>query len=234
MSETVIIVGAGSSIDVVGEAFPSGPALLAEIRDLLKSPGQDRSRPRDAQMILDVCSGAVGGVNRFLEIARRIVPLAQTNASIDQLITFASDPDVSLVAKTCIGYIIGRAEAAYKSEHRRSWILDFLREYLARARTLEQALEKLNRLTFVVFNYDRVIEASIWMFLRDRFELKPEEALRFLAEMNIVHPYGQLASFVLGASHSGFPVPYEHFKGDFPRLARPIHTDAGLSPMLAG
>jgi hypothetical protein len=154
--------------------------------------------------------------------------MSRSNASIDQLITYAADSDVSFVAKVCIGYVIGHAESRISLPNiYNSWLFSFLREYLARARTIAEARTSLNELSFVVFNYDRIVEAVIWSFVLSRFELSPVEALTFVQGMQIDHPYGQLAKFAVVPADGltvGHPDFESLFEGLAPDIAAAIRT----------
>ena len=58
-----------------------------------------------------------------------------------------------------------------------------------------------NRLTIVTYNYDRSLETYLYHALVARFDMNPDEALRELQKIPIIHVYG-----ILGA----FPeIPYE-------------------------
>lgn len=225
MTRTVFVVGAGSSIAIGGEAFPIGSDLVARIADLLKKP-RDGSRPADSQLMLETGNRLMGGnaVSRFVDLADRVAKLANTYNSIDQLTTNnASVAELPLVCKLCIAYVIGRAEATLvgladeRSGKRAAatWLSAFLREYLSRTRTVDDALGLLNELLFVSFNYDRLVEHVLFVFLRDRYELTPERALSAVSGLPIMHPYGSLSALALNASEVGQPIGDTQFEQMF-------------------
>lgn len=200
MPRTVFVIGAGSSIAVAGESFPTGPGLLSKIGAELRAPPPNGSRSETGQVILDACSTMLGGVRRFLDAADRIAPLAYAHNSIDQLITNANSPDVTTVSKVCIAYFIGSAEAALGdfvgkdagAKTSNAWLSSFLREYLSQAKDIVEAETLLSETYFVVFNYDRLVEHLLFTFARDRFALRDAEALAFVSKIGIEHPYGTL------------------------------------------
>lgn len=222
---TAFIIGAGSSIAMGGDGFPTGARLIGDIGAALSDPGSGKSRPQDAQLILDTASSMMGhnGVSKFLSTAARIVPLTHTHNSIDQLITNAASEDVTLVAKACIAYFIGKSEAALVAlaDHRSgvrmraTWLVSFIRELLSRTKTVDEGVQLLDEILFVVFNYDRLVEHLLATFLRDRYEISGPVALQVVRELNIEHPYGMLAPLDLVPADLAYPVGYQGFESDF-------------------
>lgn len=203
MPRSVFVVGAGSSIAVGGKYFPSGAILLEKIGAELKAPASGSSRSAVGQLILETSLSLLNNdFKRFAEAAQRIHSVAYAYGSIDRLITNLDSPDVTLIAKACIAYFVGRAEISLSrmtgtdagAEAGKTWLYAYLKEYLARAKTLAEAMDMLAEAKFVVFNYDRVIEHIIAVFLRNRFELSDHAAIQAVSKLGIEHPYGSLGA----------------------------------------
>lgn len=223
MPRSVFVVGAGSSIAIGGKYFPSGAVLLDKIGAELKSPPSGSSRSATGQLILETSRRLVGNdFTRFDEAARRIHSVAYAYNSIDRLITNLNSPDVTLLAKACIAFFVGRAEISLSrmtgtdggAEASKTWLYAYLKEYLARAKNLAEAIDMLAQVKFVVFNYDRVIEHIISIFLRDRFELSDQIANQTVSKLGIEHPYGSLGPLT-PSPRPTFAVETKQFESTF-------------------
>ena len=58
--------------------------------------------------------------------------------------------------------------------------------------TLDELPNALQRLEFVIFNYDRCLEQFLWLVLQSLYGIEGREAAELLAGVNFLHPYGSL------------------------------------------
>ncbi|WP_146193135.1 hypothetical protein [Maritimibacter sp. 55A14] len=90
------------------------------------------------------------------------------------------------------------------SELGNTW-LAALFKILASAGTLETFLSRLESFSFVVFNYDRVIERFFFLALQVYFDLSEDEAAQKCHEsLYVIHPYGDLGELQGKRNDSGF------------------------------
>ena len=85
-----------------------------------------------------------------------------------------------------------------------TWLVALFRSLVAAGR-LEQLADWLQRITFVSFNYDRVIHRFFFLATQVVFDLSEEEAYRFCEEnLTVLYPYGSLGRVKPTNRNSGF------------------------------
>ncbi|WP_228378651.1 hypothetical protein, partial [Treponema endosymbiont of Eucomonympha sp.] len=57
--------------------------------------------------------------------------------------------------------------------------------------------ERLQDITFVIFNYDRCFEQFFWYALMKDYAIDEREAREIIAQMHIIHPYGSVGPFII-------------------------------------
>ncbi len=213
--KTCIVVGAGASADV---GFPLGVKLKAEVAEILS--GRD---PSTKDWFLGCVALQNGNQRRAAEdvLARcaryrdQIIGAASVDNFLDQR---RNDQEMVLAAKAAIYFAISRAEQScvigrkLRGQAIQSAAPDYfinpLMNFVSRGHTREDILESLRNLTFVTFNYDRAIERSVVIWLKENFHIDSSETLKFL---DVKHVYGSLGTYdPLEAGN------YFDFQGQFP------------------
>ena len=83
----------------------------------------------------------------------------------------------------------------------------------------------MQRITFVIFNYDRCVEHFLVTVLRDRFGLPQADVISILNSVTFYHPYGQVGFLPWQDKESSIGFGDENYEGeDHVRLAREIRT----------
>lgn len=77
-----------------------------------------------------------------------------------------------------------------------------------------------NNVSFIIFNYDRVLEYFFWESLKHKFDLTSEQSNELVMGLNIHHVFGRLPDFE--HVHGAITFPYQGFGGGF----SPHHRDA--------
>jgi hypothetical protein len=94
-----------------------------------------------------------------------------------------------------------------------TWFVKFM-HMLGRGVPKEDVREILDKVAFVVFNYDRCVEHFLKHALRKLYHINEDEAASIVADLHIIHPYG-----VIPAN-----VPYGNTSADYVRIASQIKT----------
>ncbi len=90
------------------------------------------------------------------------------------------------------------------AEVENTWLAALFRAIVT-AGKIEQLANWLERITFVSFNYDRVIYRFFFLAVQVVFDLNEEEAFQFCSEtLTIMHPYGSLGQLQPRNRDSGF------------------------------
>lgn len=216
---TTFVIGAGCSHEY---GFPLGNGLRDEIASLLeqvKPEGPRRSEDfmfvnsgseRDAEFNAAIVQHA--GQHKWqswFATAQSMAEGLRQGSSIDRYLDFHHDDPVRVkIGKMAIGRLILRAEAksslametgsifdmtevAKKNEYGYHWLNElFLR--LQEGVRRGTVADFLKNVTFICFNYDRVIEHYLFNAIRSFGNLSEEEATEAMRELKIYHPYGRL------------------------------------------
>ena len=199
--KTVIVVGAGASVEA---GLPTGEDLRPKITEYLGNPQSDfTEHPRYAPKL--PISGNDRGQNKAMMDA------AATNGfhasfSIDNFIDEnKGDKFIETVGKLAI------AKTILDEEHASKMMVDhgniFNEPHLAdlpgtwytklsslifEGCTAKDLAERLNRLRFIIFNYDRCVEHYLWWAIKLTYGLTNEAAAELMGQVKIYHPYGQV------------------------------------------
>jgi hypothetical protein len=87
-------------------------------------------------------------------------------------------------------------------------------QMLGRGIPKENVREIFDRVSFIVFNYDRCLEHFLKNALEMTYKIRPDEASSIIAKLHIIHPYGVVDEAV------GFGTT----RGDYVKLAEGIKT----------
>ncbi|WP_171094034.1 MULTISPECIES: hypothetical protein [unclassified Ruegeria] len=219
-SRIVFVVGAGASVEFglpVGSTLKqaiSSSANSVEVEDFGRIVGTDRLLSDVARWISNEYPD-VNVVSEMKKISAGVLLLP----SIDNYLHAHSTNDCRVkLGKILIASELLAAEKASKlffnptnfydrfdfSQTSDTW-LAALFSALCTVGKVEDVAEKLKKITFVSFNYDRVIARFFFLAIQAAFDLSEDEADRFCAEnLNILHPYGSLGELKPKAEGSGF------------------------------
>jgi len=207
--QTLVVVGAGASSEI---GLPTGHALKANIAKLLDIRFEDGYRMSSGDhRICDALTAHVQGsggrdINPHLHAAWRIRNAMPQAISIDNFIDCHQDDDkITLCGK--LGIVRGILDAERtcslhvdRHEERRHPNFSALGEtwYAALMQLLTQNCQlsglpdRLSRVTFVIFNYDRCIEHFLFHSLQNYYDINESQAANVLKHLTVYHPYGSV------------------------------------------
>jgi len=216
---TTFVIGAGCSREY---GFPLGNDLRDQIATLLENVKPERPRRSDRMVFTmegtdkDVEFNAAivqhAGQHKWQEwfaTAQSMAKGLRQGSSIDRYLDFHNEDPVRVqLGKMAIGRLILRAESqsslsmetgsifdmtevAKKNGGEPHWLNElFLR--LQEGVRRSNVEEFLNNVTFICFNYDRVIEHYLFNAIKAFGNLTDEEATAAMQGLKIYHPYGRL------------------------------------------
>jgi hypothetical protein len=224
-SNTVIVIGAGSSCEV---GLPSGYDLKKQIAALLdiKFPDGYRQSSGDPLICEALKKRAAADdpnradINPYLHKCWQISQVIPAAAlSIDNYLdAHAGDESLELCGKLGIAKAILEAERGSKlmGTHRagympelfkmtaveKTWFVPLMN--LLTERVHSRDVENLfARVSFVVFNYDRCLEHFLVRILTDYYGVPEGEAHAIVNKVRIFHPYGQVGRLPWQAGGQG-------------------------------
>jgi hypothetical protein len=167
---TVLILGAGASVDY---NYPLGRALVMSICEELVNETSDLFE------LLLQCHFMPQLIQQFR------VDLRESNLpSIDAFLENRNE--FEKIGKAAIAGTLIRYEAPENLS--RKWWYEYLHSLLiGRKEDFRR-----NKLVVVTFNYDRSFEASLFVALKNSYNLTDEECAEYLRAIPIIHVYGQL------------------------------------------
>ena len=210
----VFVVGAGASKEA---GLPTGYELKSRIADALKTrpEGVHQRMICENELIENtlwkICQNQVNrqprNIDSFHNACKKIADNMPLAASIDNFIdAHRHDPEITICGKLAIAHCILKAESEskmriYNQNINNTISFQFLEEtwynqffnLIVNGCQLEDILDRLSRIAIITFNYDRCIEHYLYHSLRHYYpQVKPEQALEFLENLKIYHPYGYL------------------------------------------
>lgn len=217
MKRTVFIVGAGASAEF---DLPLGSALVDTIRDMaaaeVDTSGQ---RPLIAAAI------RAGLTGDFEAAVRDIAGGMNVARSIDRFLHSRRDrPLVNAIGKSAIASAIAQAEArtilgtadlrdwasaqAAMTGLRGTW-LSRLFAMLQEGRSPEESATILDDVSFITFNYDRVIEQYLLLAFQHTMAQDVAAAKRCVEKKVPIHIYGSLGTIFPSSAYSMSFGPHE-------------------------
>jgi hypothetical protein len=207
--ETVYIVGAGASVDA---DFPTGKELKEIIsEDLAYKTNMHglKCQGQGSELIYNTLTAnyqhnlIISKLKKAQEISSGIMGAASIDNYID---IHRDDPEIAEVGKLAIAKIISEKEenSPLFFEQNRDyellkfadmWFLELLIS-LTTGCPFEQLEGRFEKITFIVFNYDRCIEHFLGRSLAVLYRKSIEEVSVLMKKLTIIHPYGSL-----GADH---------------------------------
>jgi hypothetical protein len=206
--QTLFIVGAGASAEV---DFPVGTQLARNIgakMDIRFERGFDFVGSGDHNLYTHITHSRHQEAAQFQPAALRIrdgIPFAQ---SIDDFLDqHRNDPYVNLYGKAAIVQAVVEAERGSKLYFNRhegvetfdaepladTWFVKFM-YMLCRGVPREKVAEIFDRVSFIVFNYDRCIEHFLVNALQRAYSLRYHNAVAIVNGLHIIHPYGDVGN----------------------------------------
>jgi hypothetical protein len=209
-SKTLFIVGAGASFEL---GLPVGDKLKDDIASLLdiRFPDGWHQKSGDYQItevlrtIARNDESLRGDINPFLHQAWRIRDALPTAISIDNLLdAHRGDRLIETCGKLGIAKAILEAERRSKisdlgrigkeyslSNLAATWYIPLFQMMTENVRKSDVA-QVADRLSFIIFNYDRCLEHFIPYALSIYYGISLPEAEEITARMTFIHPYGQV------------------------------------------
>jgi hypothetical protein len=237
--KTVFIIGAGASEEV---GIPFGRAFLESISDRLNFqiaqgslvPGLGDEDILDAvqQYARDRAS-----INGYLAAARRIREGIPFSRSIDSFMDAHRDDDkIQLLGKLAIAktvleheqrsclYISGSpAEFNDRKKLNGSWFACLSQGLNDGVR--REAIKRLfERVSFIVFNYDRCLEHFLHSSMQRHYGIDDGEARAVLETATILHPYGTIAKLPWQDGASGLPFGFPTNRPNLLMMVKQIKT----------
>ncbi len=216
VTRTVFILGAAANKEIDHtQNMPVGSELALRIQQSVSSELNSGTRWPSGP-ISDAISRQLGGLgDNHVQALRRIESGITFKDSIDEFLDeWREMPHLVECGKYLISHEILKAEAntfypsllrqeqgsslAFRSI-RDSWLGQIFRfaNPSQRRRDVEGCLAGIS---FVTFNYDRLLEAAIYSFIRYGQNIDEENAVRILKSVPILHAYGSLGPLALPGS----------------------------------
>lgn len=239
-NRTLIVVGAGASSEC---KLPTGFELRARIASLLdiRFQGYD-IKSGDAEICealrLFVQKTGSRDINPYLHAGRRIRDAMPQAISIDNFIdSHQGDKNLELCGKLAIVRSILESERRSslhvdKRTSRRhpnystlgeTWYSAFM-QLLTQNCRIEQLPERLSKITFVVFNYDRCVEHFLFHGVQNYYGIDETTAAELLRNLSVFHPYGSVGALPWQNPESSVEFGGETSTGELLQLAGGIKT----------
>jgi hypothetical protein len=197
---TVFIVGAGCSAEL---DLPLGPQLLGRMRGTLGDSKTDLFNQVHDAFVRCGLPDAHMNVERRINLFRDGLDAAP---SIDQYLDFhQSDPTMVMLGKCCLAAEIlnAEAESPLREENAFNPLPDiWLRQLfylLMNGLRREQSGQLFHNVSFICFNYDRVIQLFLKRALISLTHCSMQEANELLRNLKVWHPYGSVGKTDLGS-----------------------------------
>jgi hypothetical protein len=236
-SNTLFVVGAGASSEAL---LPMARQLADNVA--LKLNIQPSAGGKGDPKILDVIQQYAhthDEINVWLKAATLIRQGVVYSNSIDSFIdTHKNDENVQFLGKLAIAATILESERVshlYVDETviepdfrnvdgvKQTWFVSLFRSLAdgIRKSELDRIFEKVS---FVVFNYDRCIEHFFYNALQKKYGISASEASDVMSTLKIYHPYGTIAPLKWQSSDSGIPYGFDTNRANLIAMANNIKT----------
>lgn len=202
--KTVFVVGAGASVEA---GLPTGEGLIPKITDYLGHlQGDVGEHIRYAPMLPESKEDRRYNKTMIEAAAKRITKGLHSSFSIDNFIDQnKGDKFIEAVGKLAIAKTILAAEADSKmmvennniynepelAKLRGTWYAK-LSSLIFEGCTKDGLVERLSRITFIIFNYDRCVEHYLYWAIRLTYGLTQQDAALLMETLTIHHPYGSV------------------------------------------
>jgi len=215
MNETVLVIGAGASVNV---GLPTGVQLKSKIKKALdfefasgfgEQVGGDK---RIGKSLIDYCIAEKLDFDHYYKKAGQVRNKLDGADSIDEFLSsLRHEKDLSLIAKLSIASILLEDErksnifkyvqsqndtvdfSLLTNTEKKSWHVPFFR-WLNKGFNLDELAERFKKLTLIIFNYDRCVEYFLFVTLKNFHSLSDVQTLKLMGNIEIIHPYGTLGN----------------------------------------
>lgn len=237
-AKTVFVVGAGASKEY---GFPLGGDLIDRIADVLDYSGSATSYiSRHDETIYTAYTQLAGqhnDISRFLKAAKIIAGAMPQSISIDNFIdTHAGNREIEACGKLGIARCILNAESQSSlyiddtpratikfKEIKTTWLQSFFKLLTENCR-IEGIKDRLSRVAFIVFNYDRCIEHYLYHALQSYYAISADQAAELVNSIEIYHPYGSLGKLRWQDRSTGIDFGEEVASHDLVRIMQGLKT----------
>ena len=212
-SETVFIVGAGASAEA---GLPIGTGLTSKIASLLDLHVELGRVIRGDETVYNTLRQLVQSDqkykdNKFIGSGQAVAEAMQLALSIDTFLeSHASNEEFILLGKlgivrsiqieereSLLGPIKQNGLPRGIKELANTWYYSLARQLFTGV-PVEEPERAFENVSFIVFNYDRCLQAFLAKALQVYFQIDEQAAMAILAEVKILHPYGSLGSIFPG------------------------------------
>lgn len=250
LAKTVIVIGAGASVDF---GFPTGPELNGLIALAVSTKLDEWRNIRWTDPAVDEALRSWEGIspNEFYEASQAINEGIHFHPSPDDYL-FAMGADKAIVAAGKVGIataVLQKERSSWLAklndtddpqvgaklvEKKAAWPLQLL-GYLSPGLRAAEVDRLFSDIAFVNFNYDRCLEHALYHGVKRSHRLSSEDAASVIRNVKIVHPYGKIADLPWEARRDVVPFGGA-YRGLLPEIAGRIqtlteahHTDEELS-----
>ncbi|WP_372574163.1 hypothetical protein [Ruegeria jejuensis] len=183
---------------------PEDDWLLSIIKEMILFDG---IRSQDAGNLPNKIAAKARLINKYVNDAWFIRDNILLSPSIDNFIhTHRENPRIVKLGKALTRKLIAEAERKSSlyvddaslqlqlpvNEIENTWLFALI-NCLLEAGDFDEFLDRLARVLFVVFNYDRCLEQFFKYYVVSYFRLGPKDKNRLSAALKIWHPYGSLS-----------------------------------------
>lgn len=223
-NQTVFVVGAGASYEL---GLPTGDGLMTKITEVLNAPPNTYSfhnetinRTLAEKIQREHGHNWTGPMMTYKQAAAKIIKALPHARSIDTyLASRVNEPAVVAMGKLAIAYTILEAEKAshvyrgpthYGTSNKAAGLSHSWYAPLARMLTAGHRVDNLKsvfeNVSFIVFNYDRVLETFLTRMLCEYFDIQEMAAHAILGQAKIIHAYGQVGPIIMGRGEQTVPL----------------------------
>ncbi len=209
-SRTVFVLGAGASKEV---GLPTGAELKSQISAALNLQYDGYQNLTSGDRLIHAALAQISGADghaagEYRSACHHISGALEDSLSIDNFMDSHRDNErIQLCGKLAIARKILQAEESSLLAQRptpdgpsisyaslRSTWFASLAPLLTENTTIQEVPERLSRLTFVVFNYDRCVEQYLLFFLIRFYGIGSARAAALVNQVTILHPYGAVGT----------------------------------------
>jgi len=211
-NKTTIVVGAGASNEV---GLPIGKDLKNDIASILDYRYEHGIRRISGDnYVFDAINKDMNNkfvsmdINKYITACRNIREGLPQTISIDNFLdSHQGNEEIELCGKLAIVRAILMAEKNSKlyidflnsrnslniQDLENTWY-NKLMQLLTQNCTIDQLSERLSKIQFVIFNYDRCVEHFLYHSLQMFYNISSAEAATIVNQIEIYHPYGAVGN----------------------------------------
>jgi len=197
--KTVFVIGAGANTEI---GMPSGDQLKEKIIKKLDFKIHGTTLTDGDPDLLSTLFSTFQDEDRIYEASRILKEGLPFAISIDNFLDgHRNEPDVVISGKLAIVLSILEAEAEcavydflYNNDNdkiQKTWYPSFLKK-ITEGCDVNEFIERLNNVVFIIFNYDRCFEYYMVKALQFYYQTHKDNAEYIVSNMKIIHPYGMI------------------------------------------